>query len=76
MANTERKPAAETLRSVAAQKENELLARNEFQEDSNAYDATKIPKEIDGAESERIKLGIMNMYNEDNDYKNPDGENI
>ena len=76
MANTERQPAAEILRNVATQKENELLARNEFQEGSNGYDATKVPEEIDGAEGERNKLGIMNMYNEGNDYKNPDGEDI
>jgi len=76
MPNTERQPAAEILRNVAAQKENELLARNEFQVDSKPYDATKVPEEIDGAKAERIKLGVMNMYSEGNDYKNPDGENI
>lgn len=54
--------AAEQLRQVAAQKENELLVKNTFQEESNEYSASKVPAEIDGALTERSTLSGMNEF--------------
>ena len=78
MPDTNRPSAAEQLRKVAVQKETELLAKNEYQEDSREYqiDGSSTPNEINGAKQERTKLTVMNMFNGDNEYKNPDGVGI
>lgn len=75
MPDTNRQPASTILRQTAVEQEAALLGKNEFREDSAEYDATKVPTEIDGAKEERIKLTVMNTFNGDNEYKNPDGTN-
>jgi signal recognition particle GTPase len=76
MPDTNRPPAAQQLREVAVQEETKLLASNTFQEESKEYSASVAPAEINGAKDERTKLSVMNMFNESNEYKNPDGANI
>ncbi len=78
MPDTNRPSAAQQLRQVAVQKETELLAKNDYQEDSKEYqiDGSSTPTEINGAKQERTKLSVMNMFSGDNEYKNPDGAGI
>lgn len=73
----ERIPASTILREVATQKEAELTGKNEYADDGDKqYGVSKVPVEIDGAGTERTKLTVSNMYNADNEYKNPDGDAI
>lgn len=76
MPDTNRIPAAQQLRQTATQKEAELLTKNTYQEESKEYSAVVVPEEIDGTKTERIQLTVMNTFNGDNEYKNPDGVNI
>jgi hypothetical protein len=72
MPDTNRPAAAVQLREVAAQQEDALLGKNAFQENSKEYNAGAVPTEIDGALQDRTQLTVMNMFNGDNEYKNPD----
>ena len=74
MADVSKKPASTILRETAIQEQKAELGKNEFREDSAEYTANSIPEEIDGAKEERIKLSVMNQFNEDAEYRNPDGE--
>jgi signal recognition particle GTPase len=78
MPDTNRPSAAQQLRQVAVQQEAELLGKNEYKEESTEYqiDGSSTPTEIDGAKQERTKLSVMNIYNGDNTYQNPDGVTI
>ena len=74
MADTNKKPASTILREIAVQEQTTELGKNVYKEDSEEYSFTKVPEEIDGAETERIKLKVMNQFNEDAEYRNPEGE--
>lgn len=76
MPDTNRAPASQQLRETAAEKERELMGKNEFRENSSEYGITLVPEEIDGALEERTKLTVINMFTEGNEYQNPDGENV
>jgi hypothetical protein len=67
-----RVPAAQILRQTAIQEEASELGRNEYRENSSEYSATTVPVEIDGSGTERVKQSVINMYTQDNEYKNPD----
>lgn len=74
MPDSSRRPASLQLRETAEQEQIAELAKNEFRENSSEYGVTKVPEEIDGALEERTKLTVMNMYNENGEYRNPDNE--
>ena len=76
MAETERVPASTILREVGVKEENTQTAKNAFVEDSSEYGAGVVPEEINGAVKERTKMGVMNMFNESNIYRNPDVDGL
>lgn len=74
MADTQKKPASQILRETAIQEQKAELGKNDYKENSDEYSFTSVPEEIDGAETERTKLSVMNQFTEEEGYTNPDGE--
>ena len=76
MADTNRRPASTILRETAIKEQTAELTKNIFRENSSEYTANSVPEEIDGSLETRTKLSVINFYGEDNQYRNPDEENV
>lgn len=76
MSDTNRKAASTILREIGVQEEIVERGKNKWKEDSNEYGFTKVPEEIDGSLEERTKETVINYYDENKPYKNPDADSI
>lgn len=85
---TNKKPASDILRAVAAEEKKKLSAKNEYVEDSDEYSVTH-PNAISDGDikgkggegkkagssldiTERTKMEAKNMFGEESPYKNPE----